>query len=78
MPAVQLTILVGKYTQEYYLADRVGRNLTETVRHWHKYLPEFFPIVHPSPLNFRWQAKNPWFEAEVVPELRRRVKQILG
>ncbi len=41
------------------------------------YLPDFLPIVHPSPLNFRWQAKNPWFEADVVPALRERVAQLL-
>lgn len=77
MPAVRLTVLIGKYAQEHYLADRVARNLTETVRSWRDFLPDFFPIVHPSPLNFRWQAKNPWFSSEAVPELRRRVAEIL-
>jgi hypothetical protein len=54
------------------------RNLTETVRSYEDYLPKYFPIVHPSPLNFRWQAKNPWFMEEVVPVLAERVAKILG
>jgi hypothetical protein len=54
------------------------RNLTETVRSYEEYLPKYFPIVHPSPLNFRWQAKNSWFTEEVVPVLAERVAKILG
>ena len=78
MPDVSLTILIGGYAQKYYLGKRAARNLTETVRGYADYLPEFFPLVHPSPLNFRWQAKNPWFEAEVVPALRARLAEALG
>ena len=53
------------------------KNGTETVRNYQNYLPTYFPIVHPSPLNFRWQKKNPWFEEEVVPVLKDRVAHIL-
>lgn len=59
------------------MKGRTERNLTETVRNYQAYLPDYFPIVHPSPLNFRWQAKNPWFEADVVPELKKKVHEIL-
>ena len=75
---VQMTILIGKYAMDYYLKGDMKRNLTETVRCFAEYLPNYFPIVHPSPLNFRWQAKNPWFMEEVVPVLKRRVADILG
>lgn len=75
---VQMTILIGKYSMDYYLKGDMKRNLTETVRCFAEYLPNYFPIVHPSPLNFRWQAKNPWFMEEVVPVLERRVADILG
>lgn len=77
MPNIELIILVGKYAQDYYLKDMKGKNLTETVHNFKEYLPKYFPIVHPSPLNFRWQAKNPWFEEEVVPELQKLVKNII-
>ncbi len=54
------------------------KNLTETVYSFNDYLPRYFPIVHPSPLNFRWQAKNPWFAIEIIPELRQAVSKVLG
>ena len=77
MPNVELIVLTGQYSQKYYLGKDAKKNLTETVKAYKDYLPKYFPIVHPSPLNFRWLGKNPWFEEEVVPELQRRVKKIL-
>lgn len=78
MPDVEMTILIGKYAVDYYLKGKKKRNLTETVAAYKAYLPEYFPIVHPSPLNFRWQRKNPWFEEQVVPALQQRVRDILS
>ncbi|MDY5703662.1 MAG: uracil-DNA glycosylase family protein [Lachnospiraceae bacterium] len=78
MSDIRLTILIGKYSTDYYLKGKTKKNLTETVRNFEEYLPEFFPIVHPSPLNFRWQKNNPWFENEVVPVLRKYVNNILS
>lgn len=74
---IELTILIGKYSMDYYLKGRTKKNLTETVKCFDEYLPMYFPIVHPSPLNFRWQAKNPWFVQDVVPVLKKTVKKIL-
>ncbi len=74
---IELTILIGKYSMDYYLKGQMKKNLTETVRCFDEYLPRYFPIVHPSPLNFRWQAKNPWFVQDVVPVLKKTVKKIL-
>ena len=78
MSDIRLTILIGKYSTDYYLKGKTKKNLTETVRNFEEYLTEFFPIVHPSPLNFRWQKNNPWFENEVVPVLREYVNNILS
>ena len=77
MPNLELIVLVGKYAQDYYLGNDKKQNLTETVYKYKQYLPRYFPIVHPSPLNFRWHNKNPRFIEEVVPELQKRVKEIL-
>lgn len=77
MKVIRLTVLIGKYAQEFYLKGRTKKNLTETVRSYREYLPKYFPLVHPSPLNFRWFKKNPWFEEENVPELRKLVQEIL-
>ena len=78
MPDIKLTILIGSYSMKYYLGKGMKENLTETVRSYKEYLPKYFPIVHPSPLNFRWQKANPWFEGEVVPVLRDMVEKILA
>ena len=76
MPDIKLTILIGSYSMKYYLGKEMKDNLTETVKSYKEYLPKYFPIVHPSPLNFRWQKANPWFEGEVVPVLREMVGKI--
>lgn len=78
MPDIKLTILIGSYSMKYYLGKGMKENLTETVRRYKEYLPKYFPIVHPSPLNFRWQKANPWFEGEIVPVLRDMVGKILS
>jgi uracil-DNA glycosylase len=75
MPQVQLTLLIGGYAQQHYLGTR--ETLTATVRRFADYLPAVMPLVHPSPLNFRWLAKNPWYESEVIPRLRQRVQAVL-
>jgi uracil-DNA glycosylase family 4 len=72
----KLILLVGQYAQDYYLED-ARENLTETVKDFKNYLPLYFPLPHPSPRNNIWQAKNKWFEKEVLPELGRQVKRIL-
>jgi len=77
MPSIELIILIGQYAQKYYLGRGEHYNLTEIVRNYRDYLPDYFPIVHPSPLNFRWLNKNEWFEKEVIPTLQVRINQIL-
>ena len=77
LPNVELFILIGKYAQGFYLKGKLKDNLTDTVKAYKEYLPKFFPIVHPSPLNIRWLKKNPWFEEEVVPTLKEMVTNIM-
>ena len=70
LPDIKLTILIGQYAQKYYLHQTGNIKLTETVQRYKDYLPDFFPLVHPSPRNQIWMAKNPWFEAEQVARVR--------
>ena len=72
-----MTLLIGQYAQAYYLHEKVSGKVTERVEHYKDHLPEYFPLVHPSPRNQIWMAKNPWFESEVVPELQALVKKII-
>ena len=67
MPNIELTLLVGSYAQRYYLDLDSKATLTQTVMDYQKYLPKFFPLVHPSPLNYGWFKKNPWYEQDVLP-----------
>jgi len=76
LPAIELTLLIGRYAQAYYLGARRKPTLTATVRAWREYLPEFLPLPHPSPRNTRWLQVNPWFASEVLPELRARVERL--
>ncbi|WP_067100702.1 uracil-DNA glycosylase family protein [Streptococcus sp. DD13] len=77
LPDIELTILIGNYAQRYYLHQKSSAKLTETVRHFKDYLPQYLPLVHPSPRNNIWQKKNPWFKEEVLPEVQELVKKIL-
>ena len=78
MNNVQLTILVGQYAQGYYLKEKAERTLTETVKNFKNYQPEFFVLPHPSPRNNIWQAKNTWFANDVLPELKKAVSEAIG
>ena len=77
LPNLKLIVLIGQYAQGYYLGDKKERNLTETVRNYKKYLPEYFVLPHPSPRNRFWLSKNPWFEDEVLPQLRGLVNELV-
>ena len=77
LPNIELTLLIGKYAQDYYLADDFG-NLTERVRHWRDAPVATLPLPHPSPRNQLWLKKNPWFTEEVLPQLGANVSQLLA
>ena len=77
LPKIELTLLVGQYAQAFYLGARRKDSLTETVRKWRAHLPDFLPTPHPSWRSTNWLKRNPWFDDEVVPELRRRVAALL-
>lgn len=77
LPNVQLTILVGSYAQQYYLKQTGFQKLTDNVQHFKYFLPQYFPIPHPSPRNRLWQANHPWFDETVLPTLKDMIKTIL-
>lgn len=76
LPHLELTLLVGHYAQAYYLGP--GASLTERVRNWPTVAPTFWPLPHPSPRNQLWLKRQPWFEAEVLPLLRRRIADLMA
>ncbi|MEO6609942.1 MAG: uracil-DNA glycosylase family protein [Aestuariivirga sp.] len=76
-PNIKLTLAIGQYAIAWHLKDKQKPTLTETVKNWRDYWPEVLPLPHPSPRNNIWLKKNPWFEAEVVPELHRVIATLL-
>jgi uracil-DNA glycosylase len=77
LPNVELTLLVGSYAIDYYLGEAARRTMTETVRSWREHLPRFFALPHPSWRNIGWLRRNPWFERDLLPELRRHVRALV-
>jgi uracil-DNA glycosylase len=77
LPDIALTLLVGLYAQRHYLGKACKESLTATVRSWRDYGPAVLPLPHPSWRNTAWLKKNPWFEAELLPDLRARVARLL-
>jgi uracil-DNA glycosylase len=78
LPKVRLTLLVGVHAQSYYLRDAAKPTMTETVRGFAAYGPALFPLPHPSWRSTGWMRRNPWFEADVLPVLRKRVRVALA
>src|SRR6516165_8519410 len=78
LPAIGLTLLVGSYAIDYYLPRAGTRSMTETIARWRDFLPEFLVLPHPSWRATRGLRANPWFETEVLPELRARVNDVLS
>lgn len=74
---IKLTLIIGSYAQAYRLGSSNKASLTDTVASWRDFAPESIPLPHPSPRNNRWLKKNPWFEEEVLPYLKKRVAHTL-
>lgn len=78
LPNVELTLLVGAHAQDWALPGRAGKTMTDTIAAWRDFGPKVIPLPHPSWRNTAWLKRNPWFEAEVAPYLRRRIADILA
>lgn len=74
--SVRLTLVIGAYAQRYHLGAEAG-SVTDAVRAWRTGWPDVLPLPHPSPRNFIWMRRNPWFETDVIPALRARVAELL-
>ena len=92
LPGVELTVVLGRYALDWHLprdpraastrtvrpTPTAPRTVTALVRDWRRHWPDLLPLPHPSPRNRAWFRRNPWFEDEVIPELRTRVSRLLG
>ena len=78
MPKLQLTLLCGMYAHRYYLGTDRKKTLGATVQAWREYWPDLLPLPHPSWRSRLWIEKNPWFKTQLLPVLRRRVRELVG
>jgi uracil-DNA glycosylase len=78
LPQVEVTLLIGQYAQRHFLGNRHNQSLTETVRGWAEFAPQYIPLPHPSPRNQPWFKHHPWFEQQLVPVLRARINALAG
>ncbi len=75
LPEIRLMLLVGGHAQRWHLRD--AARVTETVAAWRSHAPRVFPLPHPSWRNTGWLKRNPWFERELLPQLRARVREVM-
>ncbi len=78
LPSIKLTLVIGAYAQAWHLKPGTGATLTTAVRAWREHGVHVLPLPHPSPRNNGWLQRNPWFEGEVLPELKARVRALRG
>ena len=77
LPRRELTLLIGLHAQRHFLGNRRKSSLTNTVKAWREFAPDFLPLPHPSARNTPWFQRNPWFEHELLPVLRERIAALL-
>lgn len=74
---VELTLLIGRYAMSCYLGIKTNQSITPIIQNFADYLPAYLPLVHPSPRNQLWMNKHPWFAAEVLPILKKRIAELI-
>ena len=82
LPLIETIVCLGSHAQKWHMPSFCRPTLTETVHHWrepfHSGIPRVLPLPHPSWRNSAWLKKNPWFEAEILPVLRREVARLIA
>ena len=77
LPKLQLTLVIGSYAQAWHLNQAAATSVTDAVSAWRDHWPSVVPLPHPSPRNQRWLRNNPWFESDVLPQVRTRVRELI-
>ncbi|MCA3562201.1 MAG: uracil-DNA glycosylase family protein [Aestuariivirga sp.] len=81
MPEIELVVCLGAYAMRWHMRDAWPGSVDAAVKTWRaglKLTPPVIALPHPSWRNSGWLKRNPWFAAELVPELRTRVARLLG
>lgn len=77
LPDLELILAIGRYAIDWHIQPEKKATLTQIVSNWKSYYPDITPLPHPSPRNNRWLKNNPWFEKELLPQLKTQVSRLL-
>lgn len=77
LPNPALTIVIGRHAQNWHLPETAGLTLEDAMHRWKDHWPAKLLLPHPSPRNVSWFRRNAWFETELLPKLRSRVRYLL-
>lgn len=75
---IELTLVIGRYAIDWHIPDTRKQTITSIVSNWQQYWPDRLVLPHPSPRNNRWLKNNPWFETDLLPQLKHRIAEILA
>lgn len=81
MPQIRLVICLGAHAMRWHMGAVFLGSVDATVKFWERGLlfrPAVIPLPHPSWRNNAWLKRNPWFDSELLPVLRREVKRGLS
>ena len=81
MPKIELVACLGAYAMRWHMGKVWRGSVDEAVRNWRSGLALIPPVIalpHPSWRNSGWLKRNPWFAAELLPELQARVAALPG
>lgn len=77
LPNIKLTLVIGQYSHAWHIPEFAGTSLTQRVRNRAGGRSDIVPLPHPSPRNIGWFKRNPWYEEEIVPALKKMISQHL-
>ena len=77
LPRLAFTMVLGQYALAWHMPEERS-GVTQAVQNWQRHWPAAVVLPHPSPRNNGWLKRNPWFETQLLPEVRARVIAVLA
>ena len=75
LPQVRMVLAVGEAAQRWHIGPG---SMTGRVTEWRSHAARgIWPLPHPSWRNSGWLRRNPWFEADLLPDLRAKLRDML-
>lgn len=81
LPDIALVVCLGAHAMRWHMGGLWSGSVDRAVRNWRAGLdlnPAVIALPHPSWRNSGWLKRNPWFAAELLPELQARVAGLVA